>query len=67
MPAGTDAGWRLLRRRGPPWNVEGAVKAAVHRLRRRFQSLLRQHVAETVADGQDVDDEIRHLVRALSA
>jgi RNA polymerase sigma-70 factor (ECF subfamily) len=46
---------------------EGAVKAAVHRLRRRFQSLLRQRVAETVADGRDVDDEIRHLIQALSA
>ena len=44
-----------------------AVKAAVHRLRRRFQSLLRQRVAETVADGRDVDDEIRHLIQALSA
>jgi DNA-directed RNA polymerase specialized sigma24 family protein len=46
---------------------EGAVKAAVHRLRRRFQSLLRRRVAETVADGRDVDDEIRHLIQALSA
>jgi DNA-directed RNA polymerase specialized sigma24 family protein len=46
---------------------EGAIKAAVHRLRRRFQSLLRQRVAETVADGRDVDDEIRHLIQALSA
>ena len=46
---------------------EGAVKAAVHRLRRRFQSLLRQRVAETVADERDVDDEIRHLIQALSA
>jgi RNA polymerase sigma-70 factor (ECF subfamily) len=45
---------------------EGAVKAAVHRLRRRFQSLLRQHVAETVTDERDVDDEIRHLIQALS-
>jgi RNA polymerase sigma-70 factor (ECF subfamily) len=46
---------------------EGAVKAAVHRLRRRFQSLLRQRVAETVADGRDVDDEIRHLIQMLGA
>jgi RNA polymerase sigma-70 factor (ECF subfamily) len=45
---------------------EGAVKTAVHRLRRRFQTLLRQRVAETVADERDVDDEIRHLIRALS-
>jgi hypothetical protein len=45
----------------------GESKAAVHRLRRRFQSLLRQRVAETVADERDVDDEIRHLIQALGA
>jgi DNA-directed RNA polymerase specialized sigma24 family protein len=44
---------------------EGAVKVAVHRLRRRFQSRLRQRIAETVADPADVDDEIRYLVQAL--
>lgn len=47
--------------------TEGAVKAAVHRLRRQFHARLRQRVAETVADGRDVDDEIRHLIHALSA
>jgi RNA polymerase sigma-70 factor (ECF subfamily) len=44
---------------------EGAVKTAVHRLRRRFQGELRTHIAETVSDPDDVDDEIRFLVRAL--
>ena len=48
-------------------STEGAVKAAVHRLRRRFRALLRQRVAETVADDRDVDEEIRHLIQALSA
>jgi hypothetical protein len=28
--------------------------------------LLRERVAETVANGRDVDDEIRHLIQALS-
>ena len=46
---------------------EGAVKAAVHRLRRKFQSSLRKDIAETVSDPDDVDDEIRYLVRALGA
>jgi RNA polymerase sigma-70 factor (ECF subfamily) len=45
--------------------TEGAVKTAVHRLRRRFQVELRTHIAETVFDPSDVDDEIRFLVRAL--
>ena len=46
-------------------HTEGAVKTAVHRLRRRFQLELRKHIAETVSDPGDVDDEIRFLVRAL--
>jgi DNA-directed RNA polymerase specialized sigma24 family protein len=46
--------------------TEGAVKVAVHRLRRRFQSRLRQHIADTVADPADVDDEIAYLVRVLT-
>jgi DNA-directed RNA polymerase specialized sigma24 family protein len=46
---------------------EGAVKTAVHRLRRRFQAGMREHIAETVSDPGDVDDEIRYLVRALGA
>jgi DNA-directed RNA polymerase specialized sigma24 family protein len=45
--------------------TEGAVKTAVHRLRRRFQVELRTHIAETVSNPDDVDDEIRFLVRAL--
>jgi RNA polymerase sigma factor (sigma-70 family) len=46
---------------------EGAVKVAVHRLRRRFGELLREEIAQTVADPQDVDDEIRYLFAALGA
>jgi RNA polymerase sigma factor (sigma-70 family) len=45
--------------------TEGAVKVAVHRLRRKFQSRLRQDIAETVSDASEIDDEIRYLVRAL--
>lgn len=45
--------------------TEGAVKAAVHRLRKRFRELLRARIAETVSDPSDVDDEMRHLVAAL--
>ena len=46
---------------------EGAVKTAVHRLRRKFQTALRKDIAETVSDPADVEDEIRYLVRALGA
>ena len=44
---------------------EGAVKVAVHRLRKRFGQLLRAGVAETVGDPAEVDAELRHLLRVL--
>lgn len=44
---------------------EGAVKVAVHRLRRRFASLLREAVTETLESPEDVDHEIRHLFSIL--
>lgn len=40
---------------------EGAVKVAVHRLRKRFRELLRQEIAHTLSDDADVDDELRYL------
>lgn len=46
---------------------EGAVKVAVHRLRQRFGAALRLEIAETVLDPNDVDDEVRELIRAVSA
>ena len=45
--------------------TEGAVKVAAHRLRGRYRELLREEIAQTVADPADVDDEIRDLFRAL--
>jgi len=49
-------------------SVEPAtVKRLVHRLRDRYRVLLREEVAETVADPADVDDEIRHLCGVLAA
>jgi RNA polymerase sigma-70 factor (ECF subfamily) len=44
---------------------EGAVKVAVHRLRRRFRELLRAGIAETVSNEADLDDEMRYLVAVL--
>ena len=45
--------------------TEGAVKVAVHRLRRRYRELLRAEIAETIADPSAVDDELRELFVAL--
>jgi RNA polymerase sigma-70 factor (ECF subfamily) len=44
---------------------EGAVKTAVHRLRKRYGQLLRAEVAETVTDPHDIDDEVRYLLQTL--
>lgn len=41
--------------------AEGAVKVAVHRLRRRFRDCLRRQIAQTVSTTAEVDDEIRQL------
>jgi RNA polymerase sigma-70 factor (ECF subfamily) len=45
--------------------TEGAVRVAVHRLRRRYAILLRQEIAATVDSPDEVDDEIRSLFAAL--
>ena len=45
---------------------ESAVKSSVHRLRLRFGSALRDAIAETVADPNEVDDEVRHLLGVLA-
>ena len=42
-----------------------AFSVALHRLRRRLGERLRADVAETVAEGADVDAELRHLIAAL--
>lgn len=44
-----------------------AVKVAVHRLRRRFADMVRAEVAQTLADPQDVGEEVRELFSALCA
>jgi RNA polymerase sigma factor (sigma-70 family) len=44
---------------------EGAVKVAVHRLRRRYREVLRGELADTVGAPEEVEDELRHLFAAL--
>jgi RNA polymerase sigma factor (sigma-70 family) len=46
---------------------EGAIKVAVHRLRKRYRKLLRAEIAQTVATASEVEAEIRYLFAALSA
>jgi RNA polymerase sigma-70 factor (ECF subfamily) len=44
---------------------QGALKARVHRLRRRYRELLRAEVANTVFGPEEVEDELKHLFRVL--
>lgn len=52
---------------GPPAGLTpGALKVAVHRLRRRFREIIRSAVADTVPEPADVDAELHHLVEVLA-
>ncbi|MGB8169860.1 MAG: sigma-70 family RNA polymerase sigma factor [Chthoniobacteraceae bacterium] len=44
----------------------GALKVAVHRLRDRYRTLLREEIARTVGSAAEVDEELRQLFSALS-
>ncbi len=44
---------------------EGAVKAAVHRLRQRYRTLVREEIAATVLSPSEVDEELRHVLKVL--
>ena len=44
----------------------GAVKVAVHRLRRRYRDSLREEILQTIGDQRDVEDEIERLFAAFS-
>jgi RNA polymerase sigma factor (sigma-70 family) len=44
---------------------EGAVKVAVHRLRKSFRDLVRDEIAQTVSSPEDIQDELRHLWSAI--
>jgi len=45
---------------------EGAVKVAVHRLRKRYRELIHEEIANTVASSEEADSEMRHLFAALA-
>lgn len=45
--------------------TEGALKVAVHRLRRRFRELFQAEIARLVEDPAMIADEIQHLLQTL--
>jgi len=46
--------------------TEGALRVAVHRLRKEFGERLRETIADTVDGPDEIDDELRHLVAVMS-
>ncbi|MEA1951619.1 MAG: sigma-70 family RNA polymerase sigma factor [Planctomycetota bacterium] len=46
---------------------EGAVKVAVHRLRRRYRKLLVEEIARTIDGPETLENELRDLMAALSS
>jgi RNA polymerase sigma factor (sigma-70 family) len=44
---------------------EGAIKVAIHRLRRRFREVIKNEIGQTVSDRAQVDAELHYLLEAL--
>jgi len=45
--------------------TQGALRVAVHRMRRRYRDLLRDEIAQTVDSPEQVDEEISYLLNCL--
>jgi len=45
--------------------TENAVRQAFHRFRHRYQALVREEIAFTVAQPSDVEEELRHFISVL--
>ena len=44
-----------------------AVKVAIHRLRKRYRTLVREEIAQTVSTAAEVDTELRHLITVIAS
>jgi len=44
----------------------GAIRVAIHRLRLRFRHRLEEDIAQTVSSPDELQAEVRHLIRAVS-
>jgi RNA polymerase sigma-70 factor (ECF subfamily) len=54
----------LVPHRGPVIQ-DGALRVALHRLRKRYRELLKEEIAHTLATAQETDDELKLLLAAL--
>jgi len=46
--------------------TEGALRVAIHRLRRHYGDVIRKEIADTVEDPSEIDAEVRHLREAVA-
>jgi len=46
--------------------TSGAVKVAIHRLRKQFSEAVRDEIAQTVDTAEEVGEELRYLIEVLS-
>ena len=46
--------------------AEGAARVAAHRLRKRFREIYREEIAQTLANGADLEEEVRYLAAVLA-
>jgi RNA polymerase sigma-70 factor (ECF subfamily) len=63
---GDPAGYSYREAAATMGTTEGALKVAVHRLRKRYRAMLQEEIAATVDDPSEVAEEIRFLFDALS-
>ena len=45
---------------------DGALKVAIHRLRKRFRDQVKSEIAQTVTSEEEVKEELRYLIDVLS-
>jgi DNA-directed RNA polymerase specialized sigma24 family protein len=64
--SGNGRGTAYAELAGPLGLSEGAVKVAVHRLRRRYREMLEAEIANTVSSPDEIEEERRFLLNALS-
>lgn len=47
--------------------TQGAIRMAIHRMRNDFGKAIRAEIAQPMNSPEDMVDELRHLIEALSA
>ncbi len=45
---------------------EGAIKVAIHRLRKRFRECIKEEIANTIGPEYTIEEELRYLVQVLA-